>query len=109
LIALHRLVAKSGPPALPPYDETRLLAEAALLVDWYAPSLLGRKLPPAVRAEYLARWQAALPLAALSPPTLVLRDYHVDNLMLLPGRAEVRGCGLLDFQDAVCGPAAYDL
>ena len=36
--------------------------------------------------------------------TLVLRDYHVDNLMLLPDRSGVRGCGLLDFQDAVCGP-----
>jgi aminoglycoside/choline kinase family phosphotransferase len=38
-----------------------------------------------------------------------LRDYHVDNLMLLRDRPGVRACGLLDFQDAVCGPAAYDL
>jgi N-acetylmuramate 1-kinase len=29
--------------------------------------------------------------------------------MLLPGRDGVRGCGLLDFQDAVAGPASYDL
>ena len=29
--------------------------------------------------------------------------------MLLPGRKGVRACGLLDFQDAVCGPASYDL
>ena len=50
-----------------------------------------------------------LPLAALPAPTLVLRDYHVDNLMLLPGRDGVRGCGLLDFQDALSGPASYDL
>jgi N-acetylmuramate 1-kinase len=40
---------------------------------------------------------------------LVLRDYHVDNLMLLPDRSGVQGCGLLDFQDAVCGPPSYDL
>ncbi len=39
----------------------------------------------------------------------MLRDYHVDNLMLLPGRPGVAGCGLLDFQDAVLGPASYDL
>jgi aminoglycoside/choline kinase family phosphotransferase len=45
----------------------------------------------------------------VSPPTLVLRDYHVDNLMLLPNRPGVRGCGLLDFQDAVTGPPGYDL
>ena len=39
----------------------------------------------------------------------MLRDYHVDNLMELPGRSGVAACGLLDFQDAVAGPAAYDL
>jgi aminoglycoside/choline kinase family phosphotransferase len=43
------------------------------------------------------------------PTTLVLRDYHVDNLMLLPGRPGVAACGLLDFQDALIGPTAYDL
>src|SRR6202050_1251574 len=50
-----------------------------------------------------------MPLAALPDRTLVLRDYHVDNLMLLDGRAGVQGCGLLDFQDALAGPASYDL
>jgi len=39
----------------------------------------------------------------------VLRDYHVDNLMLLADRPSVRGCGLLDFQDAVAGQPSYDL
>ena len=43
------------------------------------------------------------------PPTLVLRDYHVDNLMLLEGRSGIAACGLLDFQDAVIGPRSYDL
>jgi N-acetylmuramate 1-kinase len=40
---------------------------------------------------------------------LVLRDFHVDNLMLLPGRTGVAACGLLDFQDAGRGAKAYDL
>ena len=109
LIALQRAVAASGLPDLPPYDETRLLAEAALLVDWYAPTVIGEPLAPAARAEYLSLWREILPQATLPGPTLVLRDYHVDNLMLLARRPGVRGCGLLDFQDAVCGPAAYDL
>jgi len=109
LIALHRAVAASGLPALPSYDETRLLDEAALLVDWYAPDVLGAALPPAARADYLARWRDILPQAVLPGATLVLRDYHVDNLMLLPDRPGVEGCGLLDFQDAVQGPASYDL
>jgi N-acetylmuramate 1-kinase len=107
LVALQRAVVE--PPALPPYDETALLGEAALLVDWYAPCALGATLAPELRDEYLDLWRDVLPLVAPSAPTLVLRDYHVDNLMLLPGRAGVQGCGLLDFQDALCGPASYDL
>src|SRR6266851_6342045 len=55
LIALHRAVAASGLPALPPYDETRLIDEAALFVDWYAPSVLGMPLPAASREDYIAR------------------------------------------------------
>ncbi len=43
------------------------------------------------------------------PDSLVLRDYHVDNLVLLAGRAGIAACGLLDFQDAVIGPVSYDL
>jgi aminoglycoside/choline kinase family phosphotransferase len=109
LVELQRAVAARGNPDLPPYDAERFLAEAALLVDWYAPAALGEPLTDARRAEYLDLWRTLLPQAALPHDTLVLRDYHVDNLMLLPDRSGVQGCGLLDFQDAVCGPPSYDL
>jgi aminoglycoside/choline kinase family phosphotransferase len=107
LVALQRAVTTA--PDLPPYDEDRLLAEAALLTEWYAPEMLGAPLSTDLREEYSALWQEALALAALPGPTLVLRDYHVDNLMLLPGRDGVQRCGLLDFQDALSGPVGYDL
>ena len=110
LVALQRAAAATGCPDLPPYDIERLLGEAALLADWYMPSVLGAPASPALREEYLALWRAVLKeVAAPSRPTMVLRDFHVDNLMLLPSRAGVRGCGLLDFQDAVLGSPAYDL
>jgi hypothetical protein len=109
LIELQRAVEAYGRPDLPPYDSERLLAEAALLVDWYAPAALGERLSDARRDEYLDLWRMVLPQAALLGDTLVLRDYHVDNLMLLRDRSGVQGCGLLDFQDAVCGPPSYDL
>jgi N-acetylmuramate 1-kinase len=107
LIALQRAV--TAPPDLPPYDEARLLDEAALLADWYAPAVLGTPLPAAAHAEYLSLWRDVLPQAALPGPTLVLRDYHADNLMLLHDRAGLQSCGLLDFQDALRGAASYDL
>jgi N-acetylmuramate 1-kinase len=110
LAALQHAVAEGVSLNLPSYDEARLLGEAALLVDWYLPAVLGAPAAPDLREEFLALWRAVLP-QAVEPfaPTLVLRDFHIDNLMLLPGRPGVRRCGLLDFQDAVCGPPAYDL
>jgi aminoglycoside/choline kinase family phosphotransferase len=106
LVHLHRGFTHAP---LPPYDEARLLAEAALLVDWYLPAITGRETDAALRENYLETWRRVLPLAKGAPDTLVLRDYHVDNLLLLPGRKGVAEVGLLDFQDAVIGPASYDV
>jgi hypothetical protein len=50
-----------------------------------------------------------MPLAQAVPATLTLRDFHVDNLMWRAGQQDLARCGLLDFQDAVIGPVAYDL
>ena len=62
------------------------------------PAVLGAPLPEAARDEYLARWRdGAAASRNLPAPTLVLRDYHVDNLMLLPGppgRARAAGCSI---------------
>ncbi len=88
---------------------TGFLAEAALLVDWYLPAQTGTPTAPALREAYLALWRRLLPLSRGVPETLVLRDYHVDNLMRLQGRGGIAACGLLDFQDAVIGPMSYDL
>ncbi len=96
------------PAGLPPYDDDRLLAEAALLTDWYMPAMLGQPTGDEARADYQDIWRRLFPVARLVPDTLVLRDFHVDNLMLLP-RPGLAACGLLDFQDAVAGPATYDL
>jgi N-acetylmuramate 1-kinase len=109
LIALQRSFRVPATPIVPPYDDDRLLSEAALLVDWYLPAITGQPTEPALRTEYLAGWRSLLPVARAVPDTLVLRDYHVDNLMLLDGRSGVAACGLLDFQDAVIGPRSYDL
>lgn len=108
LIALHR-----HPDAkaldLPPYDASALLTEANLLVDWFLPAVSGAPADPALAQDYAERWQSLFPLADTGPATLVLRDYHVDNLMCLDDRTGIAACGLLDFQDALIGSPAYDL
>jgi aminoglycoside/choline kinase family phosphotransferase len=109
LIDLHRRPQPAAVPVgIPDYDDARLLTEAALLTDWYMPAAFGRATDAATAADYRAAWQSVLPLARRVPETLVLRDYHVDNLMLLAGREGIAACGLLDFQDAVKGPVSYD-
>jgi N-acetylmuramate 1-kinase len=109
LIALHRDFVPAMAPFATGYDDQRLLSEVAELVDWYLPAVSGRPIEAALRAEYLDLWRALLPVARGVPESLVLRDYHADNLMLLDGRAGIAACGLLDFQDAVIGPRSFDV
>ncbi len=108
LIDLHRM-GDAVPAGLPAYGNGRLLDEAFLLPRWYLPAMEGRTAPEAARRSYGEAWLSLFPALHAQPRTLVLRDYHVDNLMELPGRPGIAACGLLDFQDAVAGPAAYDL
>lgn len=109
LVAMHERWRPEQAAGLEPYDLSALMKEVLLLVDWYLPAASGRATPAAVRERFVAAWEAVLAPVAERRQTLVLRDYHVDNLMLLPGRAGIAGCGLLDFQDALLGAAAYDL
>ncbi|HKT17819.1 MAG TPA: phosphotransferase [Stellaceae bacterium] len=108
LIALHRRFKPNGAD-VPPYDDARFLNEAALLVDWYLPAVTGRPTSSQLRDAYLELWRGLLPRARRAPQCLVLRDYHVDNLMRIADRDGIAACGLLDFQDAVHGPTSYDL
>ena len=94
---------------LPLFDAQAMLIEASLIVEWLWPGVHGRDLPGDVQAEFEALWRPHLAVAAQADPGWVLRDYHSPNLMYLPDRAGVRDVGLLDFQDALRGPLAYDL
>jgi len=109
LVAVHGGWRPEQAAGLAPYDEAALLKEALLLVDWYLPAASGRPTSAAAREAFVAAWRDVLAEVARKRETLVLRDYHVDNLMLLAGRSGIAACGLLDFQDALLGAAAYDL
>ncbi|CAN0433038.1 unnamed protein product, partial [Discosporangium mesarthrocarpum] len=109
LIGLHRTPpATAVPPGTPVYTDDLLLTEASLLTDWYLPAVSGKETADTAAAAYRDAWSGLLPLARQVPDTLVLRDFHVDNLMRLAGRDGTAACGLLDFQDAVAGPVSYD-
>ena len=110
LVQLHQTTAPENLPAdIPSYDMDRLMAEVMLFVDWYVPTVSGRNLGQVARCDYEAVWQETFAALATKRETLVLRDYHVDNLMWLEDRTGTARCGLLDFQDALSGARAYDL
>jgi len=115
LVALHQQALPPSLPVaprveyrLPPYDIDALSIEIELLLDWYLPYRYVA-LPPGAGSEFIAVWRHLLRQTTREPQTWVLRDYHSPNLLWLAGREGIARVGILDFQDAVMGPAAYDV
>jgi N-acetylmuramate 1-kinase len=115
LVDLHRHDLPGTLPAppqgsyrIPVYDLRAFLIEVELLFDWYLPRC-GVATTAAARAEFLGLWQDALAPALAARKTWVLRDFHSPNLLWLAGRSGPAQVGLLDFQDAVMGPEAFDV
>ncbi len=115
LLALHDQALPDRLPVaphleyqIPAYDLEAFLIEAELFIDWYLPRL-GVTIPDPDSRLFRALWSEALTPAIEAPPTWVLRDYHSPNLLWLPQHKGLARLGILDFQDAVTGPAAYDL
>jgi aminoglycoside/choline kinase family phosphotransferase len=109
LVVLHQAPDHAVLPGLGGYTGEALIDAAMLLPEWYLPEASGKPTSEKDIAAYRAAWRQCL--AAL-PPTaasLLLRDYHKDNLLWLPSRPGVKACGLLDFQDAQQGHPSYDL
>jgi aminoglycoside/choline kinase family phosphotransferase len=90
---------------LPPYDEKMIRFELSLFREW----LCDRHLGIAFSDDDDRHWQATcdglLDNLLAQPKVFVHRDYHSRNLML----NRYSNPGILDFQDAVEGPYAYDL
>ncbi|WP_456376993.1 aminoglycoside phosphotransferase family protein [Thiolapillus sp.] len=105
LAALMTMQACVDPGGLPDYDRDLLLQEMSLFPQWLLHRHLGLDLSGAEQ-NMLDEVFAVLTDASLEQPRVfVHRDYHSRNLMA--GAAHPPG--VIDFQDAVRGPATYDL
>lgn len=93
---------------LAPYDAAVLAREAALVRQWWMPAA-GTAPAADLAAEFDALVAKATAAVAPAREVLVLRDYHAENLIWLPERPGAARVGLLDYQDALAGHAAYDL
>lgn len=116
LVALHTQdlpgvlpVAPRIEYAIPRYDLDAFLIETELLIDWYLPHRKSGPIDATARDIFRALWRDPLLDPLGHSLTWVLRDYHSPNLLWLEGREGLQRIGLLDFQDALIGPAAYDV
>lgn len=115
LAALHRqnlpetlpLTPRASYP-IPLFDTDAMLVEVGLMLDWYLPDRDANP-PERARAQFVAMWRDLLDRALAGARTWVLRDFHSPNLIWLSERHDIAKVGIIDFQDAVLGPAAYDL
>jgi N-acetylmuramate 1-kinase len=115
LAALHRKTLPEVLPlapqinyAIPTFDIDALLVEVGLMLEWYLPDR-GTEPTNNMRAEFVMLWRDLLGKLAAVDKTWVMRDFHSPNLIWLGERSGISRVGIIDFQDAVLGPAAYDL
>ncbi len=94
---------------VPAYDRRAMAIETELVLDWYFAHAVGRPAGDTERQAFAEAWTAAFDRIADTETSLVLRDYHSPNIIWREGERGLDRIGLIDFQDAVIGPAAYDV
>ena len=101
---LVRWQLATRPNVLPPYDETLLRRDLELFPEWYVGRHLGQALTQQERADLSQDFAIIIASNLAQPAVFVHRDYMPRNLMV-----STPNPGVLDFQDAVCGPITYDI
>ena len=105
--ALLRWQQASRPGVLPAYDEAVLRRELALFPDWYLAQHRGVAVQGALRETLDKTFDLIVARNLAAPSVYVHRDFMPRNLML--PTSEGGALGVLDFQDALYGPASYDI
>jgi aminoglycoside/choline kinase family phosphotransferase len=90
--------------ALPPYDDALLRRELALFPDWCVALECGVTWSAGAAAVWASACDQLVASALAQPQVAVHRDWMPRNLMVADPNP-----GILDFQDAVRGPIAYDV
>ncbi|WP_117194635.1 tRNA (adenosine(37)-N6)-threonylcarbamoyltransferase complex ATPase subunit type 1 TsaE [Rhizobium terrae] len=94
---------------IPDFDAVAMKMEARLLLDWHLPWKRGTPATEEERADYLSIWDGLIRELDGSEKNLLLRDFHSPNIIWRAQESGMRRVGLIDFQDSMIGPTAYDL
>ncbi|GAA3984372.1 phosphotransferase [Comamonas faecalis] len=95
----------SQPGALPAYDEALLRRELQLFPDWYLARHRQVQLDEVQQVVLAKAFSTIVAHNLATPSVYVHRDFMMRNLMVGEGGR----LGVIDFQDAVCGPITYDI
>lgn len=116
LVALHRQdipaeipIPDDGVHTIPPFDADAMMVEVELFLNWYLPFVRGADASHEDRASFESAWKNLIDALAKAETGLVLRDYHSPNILWQNDEPGIRKIGLIDFQDAMIGPVAYDV
>ena len=100
---LLKLQAIAPPADLPTYDAAMLTRELRLFDEWFLGRHLGLVMDAREQESITDAYRQLVDAALAQTQVLVHRDFMPRNLM-----PAVDGPAVLDFQDAVRGPVAYD-
>lgn len=103
------LRSQSLPIGLPLFSQSYVLDQNSMFLDWYIPDKTGEEVASNARNFYQRIWKELLSFFENELEVMLLRDFHAENTLHLNRRSGVKALGLLDYQDAMTGPAAYDL
>ena len=90
------------------YNFEILLHESELFIEWYLEKHLKLNLNNSEKNEFQNILEKHFNSLTLRQNNLVLRDFHVDNLIYLNDRDGIHQLGLIDYQDALIGSSVYD-
>ena len=94
---------------VPPFDVPAILIEVDLLPQWYVPYALGNPLSGDDYQRYIDIWTDLASVLQHHEKSLLLRDFHSPNIIWIDDAQGTDRTGLIDFQDALVGPTAYDV
>jgi len=95
---------------VPAFDPDAMKIETSLLVDWYLPYIRGvEAIDGSEKQAFFAVWDRLIAKLDDAETGLLLRDFHSPNILWQHDKSGIDQVGLIDFQDAMIGPNAYDL
>ena len=108
-VRLLKSLSQHQPPSfLNHYSKFIFKKELDLFIDWYLFHNKNKK------KKAISSWneiweELFIKVDNCKKKSIVLRDFHIDNLFWLKDRKSIKKIGLIDFQDAVVGHPSYDL